>query len=606
MRRNFVGVLIVVLLFSMIAVIPRGYSQLNLRFDYLFDSNSGTIEVNLTTPVYITSIPIEIYDSEGKLIVKRDLEQYFTKRIENTRFNRYILNMDIPEKLPIRAVLFPGSSIERTYMLNVPQVDIDIKNREVKVYLEKNSAYNLTFVNGSMTSKHSVLAEKDGWHRVDVSEVPNELMLPGTALYSTITFPGGLSTSVTRYIPRIVVEAGKEYLKVKGWGLSGETPEIKVYDRNSNIKSKVGGTLYQKNGEFVFQNSFEETIREVRDGDRIAYKEKGYSFQFDIPYFYATYRKSENAITGTVNREGRVVFQYGSKLLEAVPDNRGRFRIDIGEDPEVQKLVTIKGGYISPSGNEYWKRFNWRNVFMVSPLDSSPVIDLRVMTYNIHHAISPDGRIDIDGIARVIEESGAQVVGLQEVDKRFIRTLFMDQTRRLAEKLDMYYYFGDALNILGAEYGNAILSKFPIISVSNLQLDSKEESRGVLSARIDVNGKEINFLVTHLSLNRSTRNRQLQQIKSYLEILEGEVILVGDFNSAPDSGEIMYISRELKEVVGDLEKNELHTFQRRDGTRVQIDYIFVSPEIASREAFTIDSDASDHLPLVADIRIKDI
>lgn len=606
MRRNFIGVLIVVLLFSMIAVIPKGYSQLNLKLDYLFDSNSGMIEVNLTTPVYVTSIPIEIYDSEGGLIVRRDLEQYFTKRIDNTRFNRYILNMDMPEKLPIRAVLFPGTSMERTYELTVPQIDIDIKNREVKVYLEKNTAYNLTFVNGSVAEKYSVLSEKDGWYRVDVSGVSKELLTPGTALYSTITFPGGLSTSVTRYIPRIVVEAGSEYLKVKGWGLSGETPDIRVYDRNSRLKSRAGGTLHQKNGEFVFQDSFEETAREVRDGDRISYREEGYSFQFDIPYFYATYRKSENAITGTVNREGTVVFQYGSKLLEAVPDSRGRFRIDIGEDPDIQKLVSIKGGYVSPSGNEYWKRFDWRNIFMVSPLDSSPEIDLRVMTYNIRHAISSDGRIDIEGIARVIEESGAQVVGLQEVDKRFIRTLFMDQTKKLAEKLDMYYYFGDAMNILGAEYGNAILSKFPIISVNNLQLDSKEESRGVLSARIDVNGKEINFLVTHLSLNRSTRNRQLQQIKSYLGILEGEVILMGDFNSAPDSGEIMYISRELKEVVGDLEKSELHTFQRRDGSRVQIDYIFVSQEIASREVFTVVSDASDHLPLVADIRIKDI
>ena len=151
-----------------------------------------------------------------------------------------------------------------------------------------------------------------------------------------------------------------------------------------------------------------------------------------------------------------------------------------------------------------------------------------------------------------------------------------------------------------------MLSKFPIVSASNLQLDSKGEQRGVVSARIDIYGKEVNFLVTHLSLNRSIRDTQLQQIRKYIGLLEDEVILVGDFNSTPEAGEIMYMERELKEAAKEMGKEDLYTFVARDGARERIDYIFLSPEIAVSGVYTIETDASDHLPLVADIGIKDI
>jgi endonuclease/exonuclease/phosphatase family metal-dependent hydrolase len=289
-----------------------------------------------------------------------------------------------------------------------------------------------------------------------------------------------------------------------------------------------------------------------------------------------------------------------------VPDEKGRFCIPLPEPVDIARLAGVRGGYISPAGNEYWKIFDWGDLIKATPLYKSSQFDIRIMSYNIHHGISRDGKLDINNIAEVIRESGAQIVGLQEVDNRFIRTFFRDQARELAEKLDMHYYFGENFTLFGAGYGNAVLSKFPIVSASNLQLDSKGEQRGVVSARIDIHGKEVNFLVTHLSLNRSIRDTQLQQIRKYIGLLEDEVILVGDFNSTPEAGEIMYMERELKEAAKELGKEDLYTFVGRDGTRERIDYIFLSPEIAVSDVYTIETDASDHLPLVADIGIKDI
>lgn len=383
-------------------------------------------------------------------------------------------------------------------------------------------------------------------------------------------------------------------------------PRIGIYNSGGALKYRTGQAVQFKEGEFLFQESLDGSRREIKDGDRLVYKEEGYSFRFDLPYFFAAYNHEENIISGTVSRRGKVVFRVGSQFLEAVPDEKGRFTIALDQPVDITRLINVRGGYISPAGNEYWKMFDWGHLVKATPFFTGSQFNIRVMSYNIHHGISQSGKLDIEKIAEVIRESGAQLVGLQEVDNRFVRSLFRDQAKELAEMLDMHYYFGENFTLLGAGYGNAVLSKFPIASASNLQLDGRGEQRGVISATIDVYGKEINFLVTHLSLNRSIRDTQLQQIRRYIDMLEDEVILVGDFNSTPEDGEIMYIERKLKEAAKELGREDLYTFVGRNGTRTRIDYIFLSPEITVSDIWTIDSDASDHLPLLADIGIKDI
>ena len=606
MKKKLAAVILVAFLFSVIALIPKGFSQWNTRLDYLVNSYGKSMEINISTPVYITSVPLEIYNSEGDLLLRRELKQYFTKRAEDARFNRFILNLPLPEGMPARAVLFPQSIMERSYTLADPEIKIDLENKKVQAYLPGESGIYLSVVNGKTAAEYSIVSSQEGWYGIDISSLPHQLTQPGTALYSTITFPGGLSTTVTRYIPQVFVEAGIGYTNIKGKGISGIHPVISIYDSGGKLKSETGKAVQVKDGEFLFQESFNDKRKEVRDGDKLVYSEEGSSFAFDIPYFFAVYDIEENTISGTVSRRGRVVFRIGSQFFEAVPDERGRFEITLPQAVDTTRLMNVRGGYISPAGNEYWKMFDWGHIFKATPLYRGSEYDIKVMSYNINHGISRDGKIDIDAAAEVIRESGAQIVGLQEVDSRFVRSFFKDQTRELAEKLDMYYYFGENVSLLGAGYGNAVLSRFPIISASNLQLDGRGEQRGVISARIDIYGKEINFLVTHLSLNRGTRNTQLQQIRRYIELLEEEVVLVGDFNSTPEAGEIMYIERILKEAGRELGKKDIYTFIMNDGTPVCIDYIFVSSEVEVSDLYTIESDASDHFPVVADIRIKDI
>ena len=606
MKKKLGAVIFVAFLFSVIALIPKGFSQWNTRLSYLVDSSGKSIEINISTPVYITSVPLEIYNSKGDLLLRRELKQYFTKRAEDARFNRFILNLPLPESMPARAVLFPQSIMERSYTLADPEIKIDLENKKAQAYLPGESGIYLSVVNGKTAAEYSIVSSQEGWYGIDISSLPHQLTQPGTALYSTITFPGGLSTTVTRYIPQVFVEAGIGYTNIKGKGISGKQPVISIYDSGGKLKSKTGKAVQVKDGEFLFQESFKDEKKEVRDGDKLVYSEEGSSFAFDIPYFFAVYDAKENTISGTVSRRGRVVFRIGSLSFEAVPDEKGRFKISLSHSVDTTRLMNVRGGYISPAGNEYWKMFDWGHIFKATPLYRGSEYDIKVMSYNINHGISRGGKLDIDAAAEVIRESGAQIVGLQEVDSRFVRSFFKDQTRELAEKLDMYYYFGENVSLLGAGYGNAVLSKFPILSASNLQLDGRGEQRGVISAKIDIYGKEMNFLVTHLSLNRGTRNTQLQQIRRYIELLEEEVVLVGDFNSTPEAGEIMYIDRILREAARELGEEDIYTFVMNDGTPVCIDYIFVSSDVEVSDIYTTKSDASDHLPVVADIRIKDI
>jgi endonuclease/exonuclease/phosphatase family metal-dependent hydrolase len=606
MKKKLAVVLLVTFLFSIIALIPKGFSQWNIKLDYLVDSSGKSIEINLTAPVYITSVPLEVYDGNGSIILQREIGQYFTKRNENTRFNRFILNLPLPESMPVELVLFPGSTMERSYTLSNPEVKIDLKNKKVQAYLPREVSIYLSVVNGDTNAEYSLVSAQDGWHSIDISSLPHQLTQPGTALYSTVTFPGGLSTTVTGYMPQVFVDAGIGYTNIEGKSAGGQIPRISILDSDGKLKYTAGQAVQFKEGKFLFQESFEGSRKEIRDGDRLVYSEDGYSFAFDIPYFFASYNEKDNTISGTVSRRGKVVFRIASQSLEAVPDEKGRFSIALMQPIDINRLINVRGGYVSPSGNEYWKMFDWGHIFKASPLYKGAEFDIKVMSYNINHGISRDGKLDIDAAAEVIKESGAQIIGLQEVDSRFVRSLFKDQAKELADKLDMYYYFGENISLLGAGYGNAVLSKFPIITASNLQLDSKGEQRGVVSARIDIYGKEVNFLVTHLSLNRSIRDTQLQQIRRYIRLLEEEVILVGDFNSIPEAGEIMYIERILREAGKELDKEGMYTFVMRDGTPVRIDYIFLSSDIAVSDIYTIYSDASDHLPIVGDIRIKDI
>src|ERR671917_1440378 len=62
------------------------------------------------------------------------------------------------------------------------------------------------------------------------------------------------------------------------------------------------------------------------------------------------------------------------------------------------------------------------------------VRDVTAMSYNIHHGVGADGRLNLDRIAGVVRAEKAEVVGLQEVDRLWRRSDFVDQVEYLAPR----------------------------------------------------------------------------------------------------------------------------------------------------------------------------
>ncbi|HEU4668204.1 MAG TPA: endonuclease/exonuclease/phosphatase family protein [Arthrobacter sp.] len=242
---------------------------------------------------------------------------------------------------------------------------------------------------------------------------------------------------------------------------------------------------------------------------------------------------------------------------------------------------------------------------------------LRVMSYNIHHGASGDDVLNLDRIAEEIESSGAQIVGLQEVDRHWsARSNYQDQAAWLAERLDMHYAYAANLDLDPEpgrtdrrQYGTAVLSKFPILSsqnhlLTNIQYAEKPtEQRGLLETVINVQGNHVAFYNTHLDHRRSEQ-RQLQ-VKEIMGITSESArpsLLVGDLNAVPASTEMQQLMTRFTDVFAALGQDQDYTMPVENPDR-RIDYILGRGDIQPRSAEVINSAASDHLPIVADISV---
>ena len=90
------------------------------------------------------------------------------------------------------------------------------------------------------------------------------------------------------------------------------------------------------------------------------------------------------------------------------------------------------------------------------------IFTIRVLTYNIFHGETTNGKIDMDLYAEIIKDQSLDLVALQEVDKHTTRTGGIDITAELSVGTGMEGYFGKFRDYGGGEFGAAILSKYPV------------------------------------------------------------------------------------------------------------------------------------------------
>ncbi len=228
---------------------------------------------------------------------------------------------------------------------------------------------------------------------------------------------------------------------------------------------------------------------------------------------------------------------------------------------------------------------------------------MRVMTFNVQHfADIKTDRIDYDAYRKAIVGFGADIIALNEVfDKG---TSLPSQVRELCRGTDYHYYFGYAVTIGGNPYGNALLSRYPILSCETVPVPSQEgpsdvylEDRCLIKAKIDVDGKALTVLVIHFGLSEEEHRRAKNAVIGNLE--SERCILMGDFNVTPEDG----ILAEIRERMSDTaEKLDAQKFSfPSDAPDRKIDYIFTSPDIRTLSAEIPTLVLSDHLPYLAEI-----
>ncbi|MFH5805463.1 endonuclease/exonuclease/phosphatase family protein [Alienimonas sp. DA493] len=242
-----------------------------------------------------------------------------------------------------------------------------------------------------------------------------------------------------------------------------------------------------------------------------------------------------------------------------------------------------------------------------SPEPDDPGREIRVLTYNIHHGEGADGRIDLERIAGVILATEADVVLLQEVDVKTQRAGGVDQAKELARLTGMHSAFGANLPYAGGQYGNAILSRYPILSSQNHALpDGGAEPRGALVAEVKIPGCGVcRVLSTHWD-HRSEENRlaSAHAMRALVAEWTEPAILGGDLNATRDAESLKTLAKSWR-LLGE---GEAPTYPAAD-PNVQIDFIATC---SSRSSVSIDLTksvaieekvASDHRPFLAVLKI---
>ena len=176
---------------------------------------------------------------------------------------------------------------------------------------------------------------------------------------------------------------------------------------------------------------------------------------------------------------------------------------------------------------------------------------MKLLTYNIHGWRTADGRPNLDMVAEVITDTGADIVGLNEVFyPRVVDGANAPALEALAAHLDMHFVFGPCLrwpvqdDMPDEAYGNALLSRWPIIASAAHHLTPKEEAlqkqlvgkeqRGLLEGRILLpNNGTFTVYVTHLDhTDEDARTAQLRTLRTWTSRDRNRPhVVVGDFNT---------------------------------------------------------------------------
>ncbi|SEO89763.1 endonuclease/exonuclease/phosphatase family protein [Trujillonella endophytica] len=258
-----------------------------------------------------------------------------------------------------------------------------------------------------------------------------------------------------------------------------------------------------------------------------------------------------------------------------------------------------------------------------APGPDQPPIPVRLVTFNTHHGVGTDERHDLARLATVLAAADADLICLQEVDRRFgPRSEDVDQALLLSRALDMHLAWGPAIDEPRRDggdrrqYGNALLSRLPVLVSDVHRLPGGGEPRSALQTMVELDGGALWVTATHLTT--SSAAERAEQVAALAALHTGAMatgVLVGDFNASPDAPELEPLHARFTdawELAGEKEDRAGWRFwtsgqgltHPAGAPRRRIDQVWVSEGVGVASARVLDAEgASDHLPLVVDLLV---
>jgi endonuclease/exonuclease/phosphatase family metal-dependent hydrolase len=214
-----------------------------------------------------------------------------------------------------------------------------------------------------------------------------------------------------------------------------------------------------------------------------------------------------------------------------------------------------------------------------------------------------DGKFQYDRTAAIIKAADPDFVALQEVDKNTMRASGVDQPAELARRTGLHGIFGKQIDYSGGDYGQAILSKYPIKSSKIHWLPGMpdRERRIAFEVSVERHGREMKFVTTHLHHQNNTfREQQAAELNRIYADSTVPVILAGDLNAMPESQPIAIFKKAWS--FGNTDTTLL-TYPADKPVR-QIDYILFRPMNqfqVTRQQVLNEPVASDHRPVLVEL-----
>jgi endonuclease/exonuclease/phosphatase family metal-dependent hydrolase len=235
-------------------------------------------------------------------------------------------------------------------------------------------------------------------------------------------------------------------------------------------------------------------------------------------------------------------------------------------------------------------------------------VDLRIATYNIHRCRGMDRRTIPSRVADVIGDLNADVVALQEVIGAGPNG--SGQAEEIGAALGMGWVMASVRHLRSHLFGNVVLSRFPIVHHSQYDLSWRTcEPRACQRADVDLDGHALHVYNVHLGTAVLERRYQATRLAGFVhdKRIAGTKIILGDFNEWMRGLATSTLSSLFQSI-------DIYEHLRRRRTYpgifpvLHLDHIYYQGQVEiqamelkrSRKALM----ASDHLPLVANLRIK--